>query len=139
MRNCHNELSSAYLTSRPICVTIKSLHYFTRCVHRAHWTYRRQSFTCWKSTIETLEKVRNMFSVNNKDTTTTSLSSFWCLYCSLWTYSTPHSVNPPLIMVGWHVLIYRREDKHCFLLIMYEFWSSNGCLSIEGRISTAFY
>ena len=30
-----------------------------------------------------------MFKVNNKDTRTTSLTSFWCLYCLLWTYFTP--------------------------------------------------
>ena len=29
---------------------------------------------------KTLEKVRNMFKVNNKDTRTTSVTSFWCFY-----------------------------------------------------------
>ena len=33
----------------------------------------------------------NIFKVNNKDTRTTSLSSFWCLYCYLWTYFSPSS------------------------------------------------
>ena len=33
--------------------------------------------------------VRNMFKVNNKDTRTTSVTSFWCLYCQFWTYFTP--------------------------------------------------
>ena len=32
-----------------------------------------------------------MFKVYNKDTRTTSVTSFWCLYCKLWTYSTPCS------------------------------------------------
>ena len=32
-----------------------------------------------------------MFKVKNKDTRTTSMVSFWCLYCSLWTYFTPRS------------------------------------------------
>ena len=30
----------------------------------------------------------NVFKVNNKDTRTTSLTSFWCLYCWLWTNIT---------------------------------------------------
>ena len=32
-----------------------------------------------------------MFKVNNKDTRTTPLTSFWCLYCQFWTYFTPCS------------------------------------------------
>ena len=32
-----------------------------------------------------------MFKVNNKDTRTTPLASFWCLYCYFLTYSTPCS------------------------------------------------
>ena len=30
--------------------------------------------------------------VNNKDAKTMSLTSFWCLYCWLWTYFTPCSI-----------------------------------------------
>ena len=55
------------------------------------WT--QPAITCSKSTIETLEQVVNMFKVNNKDTRTTPLPSFWCLYCWLWTYFTPCSVS----------------------------------------------
>ena len=32
-----------------------------------------------------------MFKVNNKDTRTTSMASFWYLYCKLLTYFTPCS------------------------------------------------
>ena len=32
-----------------------------------------------------------MFKVNNKDTRTTPLASWWCLYSYLWTYFTPCS------------------------------------------------
>ena len=32
-----------------------------------------------------------MFKVNNKDTRTTPIVSFWYLYCQLWTYFTPFS------------------------------------------------
>ena len=39
------------------------------------------TFTCSKLTIEPLKQVRNMFKVNNKDTRTTPLASFWCFYC----------------------------------------------------------
>ena len=46
----------------------------------------QQTFTCSKSTIKTLKKVWNMFKVNNKNTRTMSLTSFWWIYCYLWTY-----------------------------------------------------
>ena len=32
-----------------------------------------------------------MSQVNNKDTRTTPMKSFWCLYCYLWRYFTPGS------------------------------------------------
>ena len=32
-----------------------------------------------------------MFKVKNKNTRTTSITLFWCFYCSLWTYCTPIS------------------------------------------------
>ena len=32
-----------------------------------------------------------MFEVNNKDTRTMSMTSFWCLYCLLWIYFQPFS------------------------------------------------
>ena len=38
------------------------------------------AFTCSKLAIET-HKVWNMFKVNNKDTRTTTMASFWSLYC----------------------------------------------------------
>ena len=49
-------------------------------------------FTCSKSTTESFKKkVRNMFKGNCKDNRTTSLTSYWCLYCQLWTYFTSFS------------------------------------------------
>ena len=46
-----------------------------------------------------------MFRVNNKDTRTTSLASFWCLCCLLWTYFTPCSsvsiVNFEQVNADW--------------------------------------
>ena len=33
----------------------------------------------------------NIFTVNNEDTRMTPAVSFWCPYCSLWTYLTPCS------------------------------------------------
>ena len=43
--------------------------------------YTQLAFTCSKLTIEVLNKVWNMFKVNNKDTWTTPPASFWCLCC----------------------------------------------------------
>ena len=46
-----------------------------------------------------------MFNVNNKDTRTMPLASFWYLYCSLWTYFYPCStvsiVNFEQVNAGW--------------------------------------
>ena len=48
-----------------------------------------------------------MFKVNNKDTRTTPMAFFWCLYCQLWTYFTPCSsasiVNFEQENAGFHV------------------------------------
>ena len=46
----------------------------------------RQTFTYSKATVEILEELGNMFKVNRKDTRTTSLTSFGCLYCQIWKY-----------------------------------------------------
>ena len=49
--------------------------------------------------------VRSMFKVNNKDTRTTSVTSFWCLYCQFWTYFTPFfsvsTVDVQQVIVCW--------------------------------------
>ena len=70
----------------------KEKMFFHRCLARpliGHWS---QQWTCSKSTIEILEKgVKKMFKVTNKNTRTTSLTLFWCLYCQLWKYSTVFS------------------------------------------------
>ena len=46
-----------------------------------------------------------MFKVNNKDTRTTPLASFWYLYCQLWTYFIPCSsvsiVKFEQVNAGW--------------------------------------
>ena len=42
---------------------------------------------CSKSTIETLQKVCNMFKINKKNTRTTPLT-LWCLYCYVGTHFT---------------------------------------------------
>ena len=46
-----------------------------------------------------------MFKVNNKNTRTMSMTSFWCFYCYLWTYFTPFSsasiVNFEQVNVSW--------------------------------------
>ena len=48
-----------------------------------------------------------MFKVNNKDTRTTPMAFFWCLYCQFWTYFTPCSsasiVNFEQENAGFHV------------------------------------
>ena len=58
-----------------------------------------------------------MFKVNNKDTRTTPLASFWCLYCQLWTYFTSSSsvsiVNFEHLIAGWVITTNEAElDFH---------------------------
>ena len=43
----------------------------------------QSAITCSKLTIETLEQGVKYVKVNNKDTRTTPIASFWCLYCEL--------------------------------------------------------
>ena len=66
-------------------------------------------FTCWNSTMETQEQYGNMFKVNNKDARTTSMTSFLCLYCYLWTYFTRcfgvSYIDFELVNAGWQYLI----------------------------------
>ena len=58
-----------------------------------------------------VEMVWNMLQVSNKDTRTTSMTLFWCLYCELWTYFTSFS----------SVSIFDFETCNCWLA--YWFWS----------------
>ena len=63
--------------------------------------------TSSKLAIENYNKVWNMFKGNNKDTRTTSMVLFWCLYCQLSTYFTPFSsvsiVTFQHVIAGWSV------------------------------------
>ena len=65
-----NLLSKFFTTSSDSKSTIEPFNQITQ-----------QTNTYSKSTKEILEKGVNMFKVNNKDTRTTSITSFWCLYC----------------------------------------------------------
>ena len=63
-----------------------------------------------------------MFKVNNKDTRTTPLASFWCLYCWFWTYFTPCSSVSTVIfehvIAGWVdclIIVY-------LLIVIFETW-----------------
>ena len=47
----------------------------------------------------------NMFKVNNKNTRTTSLTSFWCFHLKLWIYFTPFNisiVNSEQVNISWN-------------------------------------
>ena len=65
------------------------LNYFTIFCKNAMKVSGQQTCNCSKSTIETKQKARHMFKVNNEYTKTTSLTSFWYFYCYLWTYLKP--------------------------------------------------
>ena len=54
-----------------------------------------------------LNNVWNLSKVNNKDNRTTSMASFWWLYCQLWTYLTYRSgysiLNTEKMLVGYKI------------------------------------
>ena len=55
-----------------------------------------------------------MFKVNNKDTRPTSLTSFWCLSCKLWTYFIPFSRIPIADLEQVNVRLDKiAPDKNC--------------------------
>ena len=52
----------------------------------------KPTFTCSKSINRNTRAIMwNLFNVTKKDTRMTSLMSFWCLYCKLWTDFMPCS------------------------------------------------
>ena len=53
----------------------------------------------------------NIFKVNNKDTRTTPLASFWCLYSKLWTYFTPFSM---VSIASFELVNADLENSKCF-------------------------
>ena len=65
-----------------------------------------------------------MFKVNNKDTRVTSLTSFWCLYCYLWTCFTPFSsvftVNCEQVNVCCRNQLLKKS-YFCFLCFLFFF------------------
>ena len=46
-------------------------------------------FSCLNERVICQWDLWNQFKVHNKDIRTMSVTSFWCLYCYLWTYFTP--------------------------------------------------
>ena len=62
-----------------------------------------------------------MFKVNNKDTRTTPMASFWYLYCELGTYFTPCS---SVSIVNFEQVAYKNSSLNALLsLIFYVFYS----------------
>ena len=76
-----------------------------------------QAFTCSKSTIETLKRVRHIFEVNKKGTRMTSLVSFLCLSYWLLTYFTPFS--------SAYIVDFEQvpgDDYSCTLFSSHKYW-----------------
>ena len=73
------------------------------------------------------KNVWNMFKVNNKDTRTTSLKSFWCLYCQLWTNFTHCSgvsiADFEKVNLGW-VEAFRAVQRHSVNVNVYFYFES---------------
>ena len=82
-------VSMLYLFLLYITSSLFIYHSFMPARNRLIRQYSQLTFTCSKSTTETLEKgVKYVHKVNNKNIITTKMTSFWCFYCQLWTYST---------------------------------------------------
>ena len=77
-----------------------------------------------------------MFKVNNKDTKTKSLTSFWFLYCYLWTYfahcPSVSVVNIEHVTAGWEEAITAQKMKFS----MKDFFSKCDKISNFWRISS---
>ena len=56
---------------------IAKLHVYGYRFDKASLRLTQLTFTCSKSTIKIFKKVQNMFKVNNRNTRTTPLTSFW--------------------------------------------------------------
>ena len=58
-----------------------------------------------------------MFKVNNKNTRATSMMSFWCLYCKLWTYFITCSIvfitNFEQVDADWESSLRLWENLSC--------------------------
>ena len=68
--------------------------------------------------LETFPASINLFRVSNKNTRVTSVASFWCFYCELWTYFTPlfssdSIVDFEQVNVGWFVTHFK---------LMFQWW-----------------
>ena len=84
-------LAVIYLYFPPYIKTLK----LSKCDSTLRFTviqrpFIQKTFNCSKSIIKIhYKKMWNMFKINNKDTTTTLMTSLWCLYCLLWKYFIP--------------------------------------------------
>ena len=83
-----------------------------------------------------------MFKITNKNTKTSSLTSFWCFYCLLWTYFTLFSsvsfVYLEHVNVSWVLNIGRSilkaqtsDDKGLFYIRITTWLNSNTHLKIQ--------
>ena len=73
------------------------------------------TFTCSKSTRETLGKGVKYVQLNNKNTRTMPMMSFCCFHCYVWTYFTPCSnvsiVDFEQVNISW-VLLKKQSRKN---------------------------
>ena len=81
------------------------------CLAGLSYTFSQQSFTCSKSTVKTLEKGRNMLKGNNKETRTTSMTSF-CHWLSWYKTSFLYKSLHKNFFVQWII---------CWDFIRYEY------------------
>ena len=70
-------------------ILIKSLFSIAKQLTPLFGLTNQSTFTCLKLTIETQEKVWNMYKVNNKNTRTISIGLFSCLFFWLRKYFKP--------------------------------------------------
>ena len=92
-----------------------ALLFFSKDILHVRKRGTQPEFTCLKFTIKTPEYVSNMFKVNNKDTKTTLLASFWWLLLALnifHTYSSVSIVNFEHVIASWEVAFWL--SFHCY-------------------------
>ena len=80
--SCKNEISFSSII-QIFYVSFSNVSFISCHLYRFSWHLDPVGIYLFKAVMEKPEQLWSLLKVNNKDTRTTSLTSFWCLYCEL--------------------------------------------------------
>ena len=78
--SCKNEISFSSII-QIFYVSFSNVSLISCHLYRFSWHLEPVGIYLFKAVMEKPEQSWSLLKVNNKDTRTTSLTSFWCLYC----------------------------------------------------------